>query len=416
MFDSRYYLDRISDLEVPFVMDTTGAFPVVIERAKGCSVWDVEGREYLDLTAFFGAALVGHSNDAVVSAIQKQAGILMHGMGDVHPPRIKVVFMEALQQAMGVTDYRFYMGMNGADAVDTALKIAFAATKRPGIIAFERGYHGLYSGALRATHRRAFRVPFAKIIGPMARFLPWPDTGNDDVPARLKALLGTGEYGAVIIEPIQGRGGIRLLPPGFLQELQEVTHRYDAIMITDEVFTGVYRTGPFLASAQEVWPDIICMGKALGGGMPISVTAAKESVLTGMGRAGSESIHTATFISHPLSCAAGIAVLQETKRMRASQRAGQLERVFYDFFDSVSRPGAIADIRGKGGMLAIELKSDVKDSEITGLHKKIKSAGMLVLPAGEYGRVIELTPPLVIKDGKFRDALEVITRCIAETW
>lgn len=413
----RHYLERLGRLEAPFVMDTQGDFPVVIERAQGCSVWDVKGREYLDLTAFFGAALVGHSNPVVVSAVQKQAALLMHGMGDVHPPGIKIDFMEALQRSMGVTDYRFYMGLNGADAVDTALKIAFAATKRPGIIAFDGGYHGLYSGALRATHRMDFRMPFADIIGPMARFLPWPDArGHADDMEKATALLKTGEYGAVIIEPIQGRGGIRALPNGFLHELQEITHQYSAIMIADEIFTGIHRTGPFLASPdQGVWPDIICMGKALGGGIPISVTAAKQDVLGGMGRAKNEAIHTATFISHPLSAAAGIAVLNETKRLGLQDRAGQLETAFYEFFNARPWPSAIADIRGKGGMLAIVLDPGVKAAEIVALHKKIKAAGILVLPAGPNGHVIEVTPPLIIENGQFTDALEVIAQCIAET-
>ncbi len=410
------YLDGLARLQVPFIMDLQSGLPVVIEHAEGIYVWDVDGKKYLDLTAFFGAALVGHSNQAVVKAIQQQAARLIHGMGDVHPPAVAADFMSELQARMGSDEYRFYMGLNGSDAVETALKIAFATTQRPGVIAFEGGYHGLYGGALRVTHRPDFRVPFASITGPGAEFLPWPGQKSaDSVLERVGSLLETGRYGTVIIEPLQGRGGIRQLPAGFLPQLQALVRRYDGILIVDEVFTGVHRTGPFLAClGMGVQADIICMGKALGGGMPISVTAALPRALAGMGTAKNEAIHTATFVFNPLSAAAGLAVLREIRRLALDNRATEVEHAFYGFFDSIRIPGAIARIRGKGGMLGIELQPWVRPSQITGLLLSLRDQGILVLPAGPRGNVIELTPPLVIDTDTFVHALEVITGCIAD--
>ena len=402
------YLDLIAQWEAPFVMNTDSGFPVVIDRAEGCDVWSVDGQKYLDLTSFFGAAALGHGNKSVVTAIQSQAARLLHGMGDVHPPAIKADFLAALGQRVG-KDYQFYMGLNGSDAVDTALKIVFAATGRPGVLAFEGGYHGLYSGALRATHRADFRQPFAEVIGPSAEFVPFPE---DPRPLEMvEALLSTKRFGAVITETIQGRGGIRVMGQGVLAMLKEITHAHGALLIVDEVFTGVHRTGPFLSSLdQGVQPDVICMGKSLGGGMPLSVTAARREVLTGMGRAETEAIHTDTFISHPLATAAGLAVLRELERTDFQDKAKRIESIFYSNFNKL--PEGIIQARGRGAMLGIE--TDPTRIDINALHDCIKSKGILVLPAGQDGRVIELTPPLVIDPMVFDDALRRIKGCLSE--
>ena len=408
--DSKRLLQDIGRYEVPFLMDHNSDFPVLINRAKGARVWDHDGREYIDLTSFFGVMAAGHSNPDVVNAIKTQASRLIHGMGDVHPPEIKLQFFELLNDLVSFSNFRYYTGLNGSDAVDTALKVAYAVTKKTGIIAFEGAYHGLFSGALRAAHRSDFVEPFKGIIGPQAEFFPYPTSANqaDHVLDSILNRIKKGDIGALIIEPIQGRGGIVIPAEGFLKDLRDITRQHGVVFIVDEIFTGVHRTGPFLAiHDSSIEPDIICMGKALGGGVPISVTGLAPYLWEAMGVSKGEAVHTATFVSHPLSMAAGIAVMRLAKQGVLEKGSKQIHNIM----QHLDIPG-VFQIRGRGGFWGIELPQHCSQLDVMNILMCIKQQGVLVLPAGKDGRVIEITPPLLIERRELIFALDKVKTCI----
>ena len=269
--------ERLKRVESPGVTTLTSEWPIFWEKASGSVVTDADGHEYIDLTSAFGVANVGHAHPRVVAAVQAQASTL-HGMGDVHPPTVKVELLEALARITPDTlDYAI-LGLNGADSIEAALKCAAIVTGKPGVIAFGGGYHGLTGGALSVTARRDFRDPFGARLSSLTTFIRFPRT-PDEMAAVLSELerrltsksSGLLPTGAVVVEPIQGRGGVVVPPDGWLGSIRELCDRHDMMMIVDEIFTGFGRTGHWFAVEHEqVVPDLLCVGKGLGGGMPIS--------------------------------------------------------------------------------------------------------------------------------------------------
>ena len=266
---------KLRQVESPNVTYTSDRFPVFWESAHGCAVTDVDGNVFLDMTAAFGVSSVGHAHSDVVAAVQAQAGKLLHGMGDVHPAAIKVALCERIASRVPIPNAQVILSQNGSDAVESALKTAVLATGKPGVIAFDGGYHGLSYGALNATSRPDFRAPFLSQMGRFISHLPFgcpPEMIDDQMAA--------GEIGAVLVEPIQGRGGINVPPPGWLADVHRVCGRHGALLILDEIFTGWGRTGNWFACEYEkVIPDILCIGKAMGGGLPISACVAAKATM-----------------------------------------------------------------------------------------------------------------------------------------
>lgn len=411
---SRGILASLARVEAPAVMDPTSSFPVVLRKAVGARVQDVDGNRYIDLTGFFGVALVGHRNRAVTQALRTQAGRLVHGMGDVHPSERKAAFLAAIAARMPAPDYRGLLSLNGADAVDCALKFAAAATGRAGFVAFEGAYHGLSTGALEATHNPIFRTPFVPVLTDRATFLPFPAADGSDSERVLSAAVNafaTGRIGAVLFEPIQGRGGFRVPPPGFLAALCDAASRAGVATIADEIYTGCGRTGAFLAGTREgVVPDVVCLGKALGGGVPLSVCMMRPNVADAVRSAGPEAVHTSTFLGNPLACAAGLAVLGELDRLdfaslaaRIGSRVRARAEVWRERFPVVS------DVRGAGAMIGVELGRGA-----TRVVEKALSRGVVLLTEGPEGNVLAFTPPLVIPATDLARALGIVEDCIAE--
>jgi 4-aminobutyrate aminotransferase-like enzyme len=278
-------------------LDPLRRFPVFWERAEGCLITDADGNTYLDLTAAFGVAAVGHGNSAVVAAIQEQAATLIHGMGDVHPSGVKVRLAEEIaERTPGDLGFVIF-GLNGGDAVEAALKSARLYTGKPGVLAFRSGYHGLTMGALAVTERGGLPGTVLRATAHVRAARPVLRT------ARVPAVLRAGVYfgmsfvrrsrvprtqrhaRAVIVEPLQGRGGIIEPPPGWMSGLRDLCDRYGMLLIADEIFTGWGRTGDWWACDRDgVVPDILCMGKAMGGGFPISACAMRPDVARGVGR------------------------------------------------------------------------------------------------------------------------------------
>lgn len=418
---SRAILKTLSTLEVPEVRATAGDFPVVFRKAADGRVRDADGNHYLDLTAFFGVASVGHRNRAVVQAIRRQAGRLLHAMGDVHPADVQTVFLRELRAFLPAPDYRAVLSLNGSDAVETALKFAAAATGRDRIIAFEGSYHGLSAGALEVTAQHVFREPFCVTLGGRADFVPFP--GNEvDAAAVLEQLRRLARRredppGAVIVEPIQGRGGIRVPPRGFLKSLADLAREEGLVLIVDEIFTGVGRTGSFLACDQEgVAPDVVCLGKALGGGVPLSVCLMRPWVAEAVRPGGGEAPHTSTFLGHPLGCAAGVAVLREVRRRDLCARARRIGEVLMARGRRwMERFPLIREVRGVGAMVGMEMAHPEGQPASQAASNVVRLAlerGVILLTEGESHHVLAFTPPLVMTEADLRKALDIVEGCL----
>ena len=392
---SRALAERLGHVESRNVTCLHPEAPIFWERAAGANVWDVDGNRYIDFTAAFGVASAGHAHPDVVAAVASQAENLLHGMGDVHPPRVKVELLEALAARYpGTNRAKGVLGCSGADAVETALKTALIATGRPGIVAFEGGYHGLSMGALDTTARTDFREPFTERLAQATGFAPFGD---------LKGVLRTAQeleaqgqtVGAVLVEPVQGRGGERVPPKGFLRSLREACDRAGWLLILDEIYTGCGRTGRFFACEHEgVVPDLLCLGKGLSAGMPISACMGKAEVMDCWPASQGEALHTQTFLGHPASCAAALAALRTIDREGLVERAEQCGAELLERLQKACHAlGGVAEVRGLGMMIGIECKNPELAQRVT---RRVLERGVIVLPSGPEGRVVSLTPPLCI--------------------
>lgn len=425
--------------------DPDGLWPIVWERAKGMHVWDTEGRRYVDWTAAFGVASAGHANPRVVRAGQQQMSKLLHAMGDVHPHPLKGELARALSE---LTFERWY-GANqqatsdaasgnskiaeapvsnrgkvvfcnsGFEAVEAALKTAFLATGKPGVIAFQGAYHGLGYGALNATHRDFFRSRFRQQLGQFVVFVPFPkDAGDLSIVAEsIDREFASKAIGAILVEPIQARGGINVPPPEFLPLLRQLCDRSNALLILDEIYTGFGRTGHWFAcEATQTRPDLICLGKALTGGFPLSVCVGRADLMDlAWPRSTGEAIHTSTYLGHPVGCRMALAQIKEIRKLVASiQDAGEL-------LQTATRslrppPGLQLEIRGTGLMVGIEVRlSDgtAASREAWLIVKQLLSEGHIVLPEGEFGNVIGFTPPLTVTNRQIQSLVRSLQKILA---
>lgn len=366
--------------------------PIVWAEAVGANIEDVDGNVFVDLTSGFGVALVGHRHPDVVAAAAAQAGRLVHAMGDAYPDTTRIALLSELA-AIAPGDLSVsLLGLSGADAVDAAIKTAVLATGRTGVLAFEGAYHGLALGVLALQRARpAFTEPFAAIAHPHVRHLPW-GCGDDELQAAL-----TDDIGLVIAEPVQGRGGMRPAPEGWLRGVAELARARGALVALDEIQTGVGRTGAWFAGPGEgVVPDLMCIGKALGGGFPLSACVGTPAVMDAWGGSRGEAIHTQTFLGHPVGCAAARAVLSILGAgglLRAAERGEALHFAL----EARGMP-----TRGRGLMRAVELGQPVAMQ----VHRALLQRGFLCLPAS--ATALSLTPPLSISDAQlaaFGDAL-----------
>jgi 4-aminobutyrate aminotransferase/(S)-3-amino-2-methylpropionate transaminase len=402
---SRDLAERLARSEGRNVTCLAPAAPIFWERAAGANVWDVDGNRFIDVTAAFAVANTGHGHPRVVSAVQDQVDRLLHGMGDVHPPAVKVELLDELvRRYPGGVPARAVLSSSGSDAVETAIKTALLATGEPGIVAFEGGYHGLGFGALDATARPMFRDPFAARLPQATAFARFGDAGDVGRAAR----ACSQPVGAVIVEPIQGRGGNRIPPDGFLAELRHLCDGEGWLLIADEVFTGFGRTGRWFACEHEaVIPDLLCVGKGMASGMPISACLGRAEVMDAWPPSRGEALHTQTFLGHPPGCAAAlaaIAVIEEEKLVERAASNGA--RALARLRERLRGRSEIADVRGRGLALAVECASAERAA---GACRRALEKGVIALPSGDDGRVLSITPPLCIE----REILEVAVDLIA---
>lgn len=417
--------DRLSRVESRNVTYLSATFPVFWKEARGANVVDVDGNLYLDLTGAFGVASAGHTPPSVEEAVQDQAGRLIHGMGDVHPPEAKLELLESLTRIAPWPSARVILSSSGSEAVESALKTALLATGKPGILAFDGAYHGLTLGALAATHRDDFRSPFLPYVYPGVAFAPFPSLGGgSEVSAescldRVAEILRSGaseghEIGAVLVEPIQGRAGVRIPPPGFLEEVGHLAREAASLLIFDEIFTGLGRTGRMFGFLHEqVVPDLLCIGKGLGGGLPLSACIGPEEVMDAWPLSAGEAMHTSTFLGNPLACASGVAFLEELERGQLVERSRVLGRSFrVELRRALKGLPSVKEVRGRGLFLGVEFQDSVTKEPLAGagarVAEKALGEGLLVLPAGPAGEVLELSPPLVLTESQMSWAVPVL--------
>jgi 4-aminobutyrate aminotransferase-like enzyme len=415
-------------------LDPDGTWPIVWTKAKGCHVWDAEGRKYLDLTAAFGVAAAGHANPTVVRAGQKQMATLLHAMGDVHPHALKAELARELSRisfgrwartdrASGIRNPgsgKTIFCNSGSEAVEAALKTARLATGKPGIIAFEGGYHGLGYGALNATHREHFRGGFRDQLREFGLFVSFPKINEAlaETEASIVRLLERGDIGAILVEPVQARGGINVPPEDFLQMLRRRCDEFGALLILDEIYTGFGRTGTWFACEHErVIPDVICLGKALTGGFPLSACIGRAEV---MDRAwppsNGEAIHTSTFLGHPVGCAMALAQIKELKRLKLPQRSARVGQALLKQLGKIKAPGLTLSARGVGLRAGLGLRREdgsPATEESLGIIKRLLQRGFVFLPEGEHAEVISFTPPLTIGEKELAKAVDALVKELA---
>jgi 4-aminobutyrate aminotransferase-like enzyme len=400
--------ERLARVESRNVTALAPVAPIFWERAQGSNVWDVDGNRYVDLTGAFGVANVGHAHPRVATAIAAQSASLLHAMGDVHPTAVKVELLERLAALYpGGGPARAVLGSSGADAVEIALKTAMIASGRAGVVAFEGGYHGLGLGALDLTWREDFKAPFADRLPGATAFARYADL--DDV-MRAAGSCRT-PVGAVIVEPLQGRGGERVPEDGFLRALRERCDAEGWLLIVDEIYTGFGRTGrTFACEHEDVVPDLMCVGKGLSSGMPISACVGRAEAMDAWPISRGEAIHTQTFLGHPAGCAAALASLDILEEDQLATRASELGKVALDWLgENCARHPLVADVRGRGLMIGIECDSG--DTAGAACAEALRQ-GVITLPSGENGRVLSITPPLTIERDILLAGLERLTACL----
>lgn len=370
---------------------TSGVYlkrPVLIVRGTGARVWDAQGREYVDCATGHGVALLGHCHPEVAAAIREQAERLITCSEAFYNDRRAALQAELVALAPGME--RVFLCNSGAEAVEAAIKFARLTTGRPGIVAARNGFHGRTMGALSATWRPEYRRPFEPLV-PGFVHVPYNDL------VALEAAVGP-ETAAVILEVVQGEGGVRPGDGVYLRRAQELCRERGALFIVDEIQTGLGRTGRMMAYQHHgLEPDLVCLAKGMAGGLPMGavlIGPRVEKLPVG--------VHGSTFGGNPLACAAALATLRVIREESLSERAAELGAFFLSRLRRISSP-LIREVRGLGLMVGVELRRRARP-----YLNALAERGVLALPAGPT--VLRFLPPLVIS----REDLETVAQKVDE--
>jgi len=394
--------------------------PVYIEKARNAELWDAEGNRYLDFGAGIAVVNTGHSHPDVVAAVGRQVEAFSHTCVMVTPYASAVELAEKLTEIVPIDDARAIFVSTGAEAVENAIKIARAATGRPGVIAFSGGFHGRTNLCMGLTGKV---VPYKKGFGPFTPEIyhaPFPaEYLGISAEASIEALdqlfkndIQPDRVAAIIVEPVQGEGGFYPVPDGFLQDLREICDMNGILLIIDEIQTGFARTGRMFATEYSgVEPDIMTLAKGIAGGYPLSAVVGKADVMNAPEPGGLGG----TYAASPLGCAAGLSVLEVIEKEALCDRAietgnrlqAALLRLQADF------PEIIGDVRGLGAMVAMELITqgdfNQPNAELTrALTMKAAEMGLILLSCGVRGNVIRILVPLTIRQKHLEEGLEIL--------
>lgn len=401
-------------------------YPLVIDRAEGMNLWDVDGNRYLDLSAGIAVMNLGWNHPAVVQAVTDQARRLAHGAFLDYCSEPPVRFAEKLVSMLPGSLNRVYLSNSGAEAIEAALKLARHHTRRKYFLAFYGSFHGRTYGAMSLTAakviQREFFGPFLPVVhapyaNPYRPFGFRTDTCDVDVIRYIEEEIfpmevSPREVAAIVVEPIQGEGGYVVPPPSFLKRLRDICDDHGILLVADEVQSGCFRTGTFLASEHSgVVPDIVCLAKALGGGYPIGATVASEDVMT-----WPPGSHASTFGGNNVACAAGLAALTEMSTPGFGRHVTEMgEHLMTHLQVLKKRHGLVGDVRGVGLMAGMELVQDRQTklpakAERTRVLTEAFRRGLTMLPAGES--VIRFSPPLIIKKEEIDTGMMILDEAL----
>lgn len=395
-------MSALRDDFLRFVAQTSSdPLGIEIERAYGCHIVDTDGREYLDLLSGIGVASLGHAHPEVVQAIKYQAERYLHAMvyGEyIQEPQVRLAerLAEIVPYPLSVT----YFTNSGAEAVEGALKAARKYTGRSRFVSFFGGFHGDTFGALSVGGNPLYRAPFEPLL-PTVTFLPFDDFGA------LGAIDNT--VAAVIIEPIQGEGGVRIPNSGFLARLRQRCDEVGALLIFDEVITGLGRTGRMFACAHwSVTPDILVLAKALGGGMPLGAFVSTDEIMATLAT-DPPLAHVTTFGGHPVSCAAGLASLEVILRERLPHQAQAKGEEFQQQLRSLIGAGGFVSIRGRGLLLGMDFASPEATKNFV---QRCFGEGLILGWTLHRDTVVRLAPPLIISAAEIAQAVQIMQEAL----
>ncbi|TLX94360.1 MAG: acetylornithine/succinylornithine family transaminase [Thaumarchaeota archaeon] len=371
-------------------------FPVTIERGLGAHVWDINGKEYIDCMGGYGVALVGHCNPRVVRALKAQLEKIITVHSSLYN-KTREEFLENLIKIAPKGLSQVFLNNSGAEAVEAALKFARKFTGKKGMVAMNGSYHGKSFGSLSVTFNPKYRKSFEPLVESVS-FSPFGDLDS------LRSTVNS-ETALVILEPIQGESGIHVVPDGFLQEVRRLCNEKGIVLIFDEIQSGLGRTGKMWASQHwETTPDIMCLAKGIAGGVPMGATLVRPDILSSI----SKGEQSSTFGGNPLSCAAGIATIQALTEDGLVENAVKMGNIFRDGLERLKeKHKIIREVRGRGLMIGIEMKFDVKDILFDGIANNL-----LLLYSGK--NILRLLPPLVISESDINKALETLDAILSK--
>jgi 4-aminobutyrate aminotransferase len=406
--------ERVQEARERYVARGVSTPPLVVARAEGARVWDVDGREYIDFAGGLGCANLGHNLPAVVDAVHAQVDAYMHQcfMVGMYEPYIDVCRRLAELSPCRGEQQKSILLNSGAEAVENAVKIARVATGRPAVVVFDNAFHGRTLLAMTMTSKV---VPYKKGFGPFAPEVyrtpaPYPFRGvsENDAIAALKRLfkgdVAPESVACAVIEPVQGEGGFIPMTPEFPKRLQELLDRYGILYVDDEVQSGCGRTGPAWAIEHYgIEPDLLVTGKTLGGGLPLAAVTGRAELMDAVPAGGLGG----TFGGNPVSCAAAVAILDALEGFRP--RAEQIGKRLRERLQQMAPEGA--DVRGLGPMVALELPEQAPD-ETTRITRDARDKGLMLLSCGIYGNVIRILVPFTIGDEELERGLDILQTCI----
>ena len=365
-------------------------FPVTIEKGHGAHVWDVDNKEYIDCMGGYGVALVGHRNERVVNAIKTQIGRILTVHSSFYN-KTREEFLENLIKVAPKGLSQVHLNNSGAESVEAAIKFARKFTGKKGMVAMKGSYHGKSMGALSLTFNPKYRESFQ----PLVEKVSFSSYGDID---ELRNTVDK-DTAFVILEPIQGESGIHVPPDSFLQDVRKLCDENKILLIFDEIQSGLGRTGSMWAADHwKTVPDIMCVAKGIAGGVPMGVTLVRPDILSVMKKGE----HSSTFGGNPLSCAAGTATIQALTQDGLIENAKNIGQKFQQGLEELkSKHKIIREIRGKGLMIGVELKFEIRDILMEGIKN-----GLLLLYSGR--NILRLLPPLVISEDDIAKTLKIL--------